>query len=267
MVSIAKAAAIVAALAFSSQAYSQVVFYQGDNYSGRSFSTQRQVPNFNQFGFNDRASSVVVLSERWEVCEAARFDGRCIVLRQGRYPSLAALGLNDRISSARSVGSRQRYDDSRYAPNPQPVYDNRRRGRERLYQANVTSARAVMGRDNQRCWVERQQVDGRRSGNVGGAVVGAVLGGILGHQIGGGRGKDIATVGGAVAGGAVGYNTNRGRDDDYSRDVERCTSDSDSGTPDYWDVTYNYRGQEHRIQTTYEPGPTISVNNKGEPRA
>lgn len=267
MVSIAKAAAIVAALALSSQAYSQVVFYQGDNYSGRSFSTQRQVPNFNQFGFNDRASSVVVLSERWEVCEAARFDGRCIVLRQGRYPSLAALGLNDRISSARSVSSRQRYDDSRYAPNPQPVYDNRRRGRERLYQADVTSARAVMSRDSQRCWVERQQVDGRRTGNVGGAVVGAVLGGILGHQIGGGRGKDIATVGGAVAGGAVGYNTNRGRDDDYSRDVERCTSDSGSGTPDYWDVTYNYRGQEHRIQTTYEPGPTISVNNKGEPRA
>ena len=267
MFSIAKSAALVAALAFSSQAYSQVVFYQGDNYSGRSFSTQRQVPNFNQYGFNDRASSVVVLSERWEVCEAARFGGRCIVLRQGRYPSLAALGLNDRISSARTVNARARYDDSRYAPNPQPVYDNRRRGRERLYQANVTSARAVMRRDSQRCWVERQQVDGRRTGNVGGAVVGAVLGGILGHQIGGGRGKDIATVGGAVAGGAIGYNTNRGREDDYSREVERCTSDSDSGTPDYWDVTYNYRGQEHRVQTTYEPGRTISVNNKGEPRA
>jgi uncharacterized protein YcfJ len=267
MVSIAKTAAIVAALAFSSQAYSQVVFYQGDNYSGRSFSTQRQVPNFKQYGFNDRASSVVVLSERWEVCDGARYDGRCIVLRQGRYPSLAAMGLNDRVSSARSVGSRARYDDDRYAPNPEPVYDNRRRGRERLYQADVTSARAVMSRDRQRCWVEREQVDNRRTGNVGGAVVGAVLGGILGHQIGSGRGQDIATVGGAVAGGAVGYNTNRDRNDDYSRDVERCSSDSNSGTPDYWDVTYNYRGQDHRVQTTYEPGRTISVNRLGEPRA
>lgn len=267
MVTFARTAAIVAALAFSSQAYAQVVFYQGDNYSGRSFSTQRQVPNFNQYGFNDRASSVVVLSERWEVCDGAKYAGRCIVLRQGRYPSLAAMGLNDRVSSARSVGSRNQYDDSRYAPNPQPVYDNRRRGRERLYQANVTSARAVMGRDNQRCWVEREQVDGRRTGNVGGAVIGAVLGGVLGHQIGGGRGKDIATVGGAVAGGAIGYNTNRDRGDDYSREVERCSSDAGSRTPDYWDVTYNYRGREHRVQTTYEPGRTISVNRQGEPRA
>lgn len=267
MVSIVKFAAITAALAFASQAHSQVVFYQGNNYSGRSFSTQRQVPNFQQYGFNDRASSVVVLSERWEVCDDAKYRGRCILLRQGRYPSLAAMGLNDRVSSARSVGSRDRYDDARYAPNPEPVYDNRRRGRERLYQANVTSARAVMRRDSQRCWVEREQVEGRRSGNVGGAVLGAVLGGVLGHQIGDGRGQDIATVGGAVAGGAIGYNTNRDRDDDYSRDVERCSSHSGSDSPDYWDVTYNYRGQDHRIQTTYEPGRTISVNRRGEPRS
>ena len=34
-----------------------------------------------------------------------------------------------------------------------------------------------------------------------GAVAGGVLGGVLGHQIGGGRGKDVATVAG-VAGGA-----------------------------------------------------------------
>jgi uncharacterized protein YcfJ len=37
-----------------------------------------------------------------------------------------------------------------------------------------------------------------------GTGVGAVAGGLLGHQIGGGKGKTLATVGGAVAGGVVG---------------------------------------------------------------
>ncbi|WP_458070317.1 glycine zipper 2TM domain-containing protein [Rhodanobacter sp. BL-MT-08] len=37
-----------------------------------------------------------------------------------------------------------------------------------------------------------------------GTGVGAVAGGLLGHQVGGGKGKTLATVGGAVAGGVVG---------------------------------------------------------------
>ena len=37
---------------------------------------------------------------------------------------------------------------------------------------------------------------------VAGTVIGAVAGGVIGHQIGGGNGKTLATVGGAVAGGA-----------------------------------------------------------------
>ncbi len=37
-----------------------------------------------------------------------------------------------------------------------------------------------------------------------GTGVGAVAGGLLGHQVGGGSGKTLATVGGAVAGGYVG---------------------------------------------------------------
>jgi outer membrane lipoprotein SlyB len=37
-----------------------------------------------------------------------------------------------------------------------------------------------------------------------GAVGGAVVGGVIGHQVGGGRGKDIATVLGAIGGGIAG---------------------------------------------------------------
>ncbi len=39
---------------------------------------------------------------------------------------------------------------------------------------------------------------------IGGTAVGAVAGGLLGHQVGGGKGKTLATIGGAVAGGYAG---------------------------------------------------------------
>lgn len=38
-----------------------------------------------------------------------------------------------------------------------------------------------------------------------GMAIGGVVGGVLGHQIGGGTGKDLATVGGVAAGGYVGH--------------------------------------------------------------
>jgi uncharacterized protein YcfJ len=41
-------------------------------------------------------------------------------------------------------------------------------------------------------------------GNVVGAVLGAVGGGLVGSQIGGGKGKDVATIGGAAVGGLAG---------------------------------------------------------------
>lgn len=46
-------------------------------------------------------------------------------------------------------------------------------------------------------------------GTGAGAVIGGVLGGVLGHQVGGGTGKDLATVGGAVGGGVLGHQIER----------------------------------------------------------
>jgi len=113
-----KTAVAVAAVAIASQAVAQVTFYEDDGFQGRTFTTERPVENFSRFGFNDRASSVVVQDNRWEVCEDAQFSGRCTVLRPGRYPSLAAMGLNDRVSSVRAVRGNARIDDNRYAPLP-----------------------------------------------------------------------------------------------------------------------------------------------------
>jgi uncharacterized protein YcfJ len=245
----------------------QVTFYEHEGFQGRAFTAQQPVDDFRRLGFNDRASSVVVLGERREVCEDAGYGGRCVILLPGQYPSLAAMGLNDRISSERPLRGNERAGGSRYAPIPQPAYDNRRRDGERLFQADVTSARAIMGTPQQRCWTERQQVQQGGGANIPGALVGALIGGVLGHQVGGGRGKDIATAGGAVAGAAVGYGVGGGYGAPQTQDVQRCNTVPASARPAYWDVSYNFRGQEHRVQMTTQPGPTITVNRQGEPRA
>jgi uncharacterized protein YcfJ len=124
-----------------------------------------------------------------------------------------------------------------------------------------------VGPPEQRCWVERQPVVEERSGgaNIPGAIIGGVIGGVLGHQIGSGRGRDVATAGGAVAGAAIGANAGNGSHV-YSQDVQRCTNVSSSANPDYWDVTYNFHGVEHRVQLSTPPGRTIAVNGNGEPR-
>jgi uncharacterized protein YcfJ len=151
---------------------------------------------------------------------------------------------------------------------PAGAYDYRRRANEPLYEAPVTSVRAVVGPPQQRCWVERQVVDtGPQGINVPGAVVGGVVGGILGHQIGSGRGQDLATGIGIVGGAAVGANVGRGAPGTvYTQDVQRCANVSTTAPLDYWDVTYNFRGYEHHVQTTSPPGRTILVNAQGEPR-
>ena len=251
---------------FDSNADSRVTFYEREGFAGRSFSADNEIGNLMRYGFNDRASSVVVLGGRWEVCEDARFGGRCAVLRPGRYSSLAEMGLNNRVSSLRIVDRNARIDENRYAPAP---YNYRRNNNERLYEANVTSVRAVVGPPEQRCWVEREQVvQERSSANVPGAIAGAVIGGILGHQIGGGSGKDLATAGGAVAGAVVGSNIGRsgGGQQVTSQEVQRCANVPSQARPEFWDVTYIFRGQEHRVQMTAPPGSTVTVNEQGEPR-
>jgi uncharacterized protein YcfJ len=48
--------------------------------------------------------------------------------------------------------------------------------------------------------------------------------------------------------------------------VQRCESRPSQARPEFWDVTYNFRGQEHRVQMTAPPGQTVTVNRDGEPR-
>jgi uncharacterized protein YcfJ len=266
MKSVFKTLMVAGAVACAVQASAQVTFFEHEGFSGRQFTADRQVGNFERFGFNDRASSVIVRGGWWEVCQDARFSGACVTLRPGSYGSLSAIGLNDRVSSVRPAQAQYSQSDRGfYSPSG---YDYRRRKDERLFEADVTSVRAVVGTPEQRCWVERQDVVTGSDNTIPGAIAGAVIGGVLGHQIGSGRGRDVATgvgaVGGAVVGGNVARNYGSGQQV-VSQDVQRCETVA-SNRPEYWDVTYNFRGTEHRVQTTSPPGRTIVVNGRGEPR-
>lgn len=245
----------------------RVVFFQREGFAGRSFTTDRELTDFSRTGFNDRVSSVQVFGGPWELCRDGGFAGPCVVLRQGSYPSLASMGLDNQISSARIVGRDLYAADNRAAGfPPRPIYDARRRDGERLYEADVTAVRAVVDTPDKRCWVDREKVaQDRGRNNVPGAILGAVIGGILGHQVGDGRGRDLATVGGAVAGGAIGASVGRSGQS-QTQDVERCTSTPPEARAELWDVTYVFRGVEHRVQMTTEPGATVTVNRDGEPR-
>jgi len=259
-----KIALALAALALTSQAMAQITFYEHDGWHGRTFAANGPVENFQDVGFNDRASSVVVDGGRWEVCTDAFFRGRCVVLKPGSYQSLSGMGMNDRISSVRPIEHRDHYDNEAPPPMPQATYEYRRRPQESIFEAPVTSVHAVVGPPEQRCWVDREQVTEPSHSNGAGTVVGAILGGVLGHQIGGGSGRQVATAGGAIAGAVIGSNAGGGSNT-YDRDVRHCDRVANQ-TPAYWDVTYNYRGVEHHVQLAAAPGNTIPVNRDGEPR-
>ena len=259
---------IFAGLALATQAAAQVIFYQYEEFGGGSVRVDANIPDFAALGFNDRTSSAFVERGRWEVCEDAGFRGRCTILSPGRYSSLASLGFDNRISSARFVEFQEQYPVAATSP-PAPAYDYRRRPNEHLFEVPVHSVRAVVGPPEQRCWVERQQVvePAQPAPNVPGALVGAIIGGVLGHQVGGGRGQDVATAGGAVAGAAIGANVGRSPGGGYSQDVQRCATVPGSARPDFWDITYYFDGIEHRMQLNGPPPPpTIWVNRNGEPR-
>lgn len=257
-----KSVLAVAGLVVATQAAAQITFYEGEGFRGRPFTVQGPLANLDGTGFNDRAASVIINRGRWEVCEHAYFQGRCVVLGPGSYGSLQPFDLDRSISSVRPArGGHYAYEAP--PPPPAPVYEYRQRPGERLFEVPVDSVRAVVGPPEQRCWVEREQVIEGGQPNVPGAIAGAIIGGIIGHQIGGGHGRDVATAAGAVGGAAIGAGVPGGPA--YSRDVQRCTT-APAGPPQYWDVTYNFKGVWHNVQMSAPPGPTIWVNGLGEPR-
>ena len=256
----------IAALLLAPLAAAQVTLYEWDGLRGQVFTADRPITDLTRYGFNDRASSMIVQRGQWEVCEHQNYQGECRILRPGQYPSLAAMGLNNKISSFRRVDGKPSHA---YAP-PPPVaspYPYYLQHGETLYTADVVAVRAVMGPPEQRCWVEQQQV----VTNSGPERAGRDHRRRIGRRArppdwqrswqrrrhGSGRGR------------RRGHRRQREQGRQPGRYAERakCTSVPGSAQPQYWDVTYVFRGVQHRAQLNFAPGATITVNANGEPRA
>lgn len=94
------AAAVLATLTHAAFA-GEVSLFADNNFRGNHVTLDRDAPNLANFGFNDRASSVVVRSGRWLLCEHANFGGRCAEFGPGEYRELP--GFNDAVSSVRQI--------------------------------------------------------------------------------------------------------------------------------------------------------------------
>jgi hypothetical protein len=113
-------------LVLATQAAAQVTLFSDQGFHGQRMTVDRPMRDLDRTDFNDRASSAVVDHGRWQVCEDAHFQGRCVTLRPGEYPSLGSMGMNDRISSIRPVENYGRYEDRRYGDSRDYEHDYRR---------------------------------------------------------------------------------------------------------------------------------------------
>jgi len=100
-----------------------------------------------------------------------------------------------------------------------------------------------------------------------GSALGAVAGGILGHQVGGGRGKDIATVAGALGGGFAGNQLqgNLQNNDTYTTTQQRCrTVYSRQDKLLGYDVTYSIGDKQGKVRMAHDPGTEIPLDANGQ---
>ena len=122
-------------------------------------------------------------------------------------------------------------------------------------------------------WINEDRYSGGagQDRQYGGAIVGGLAGGVLGHQVGGGRGKDVATALGVVLGAMTGdqlaNRDQRGQPyENTQREVQRCRTLYDTQTRiTGYRVAYEYRGQHYTTLMRSNPGDSLQVRVSVDP--
>ena len=78
-----------------------IVLFESPGMTGRSYTLNGPMRNFDGTGFNDRASSAVINSGTWQLCADADYQSSCEVLGPGQWPNLGSV--TGRVSSARPM--------------------------------------------------------------------------------------------------------------------------------------------------------------------
>ena len=112
--------------------------------------------------------------------------------------------------------------------------------------------------------VVNEQAPVKDPNRIAGTAIGAVAGGLLGHQIGGGTGRTLATVGGAAAGGYAGNQVQKNMQENktVSRTETRCKTVYESHTKTVaYDVRYRLGKEEGQVRMDHQPGARIPVKD------
>ncbi len=121
-----------------------------------------------------------------------------------------------------------------------------------------------VNRPRQECWQEDVIHRDRGGRSATPLVVGGILGGAVGHQIGNGRGRDIATVAGALLGASIGNDMRqrdyRGREWVSTENVCRDVVDySEERRVVGYEVSYRYHGRHYVTEMDHDPGRRVRV--------
>jgi uncharacterized protein YcfJ len=173
---------------------------------------------------------------------------------------MVAVGLSLVLATNSADAAGYAYNDRR---DSQAVYDY-----ARVLSAEPIIRYVTVTTPVKECWqdTEYYTVRNRPRGITGKTILGAIVGGVIGHQVGGGRGNEIATVAGSLIGASVandaavrnaGYSSR-----EYSRPVTRCETNYQSREEERIDgyrVIYSYNGQKYATNTPQDPGSRLRI--------
>lgn len=129
----------------------------------------------------------------------------------------------------------------------------------------VTPVRSTVNNPKQVCHDETvtHTAPPKDEHRIAGTAIGAVVGGLVGNQVGGGKGKTLATVAGAVGGGYAGnrIEENRRQAKTTTSVQQHCETVQVAG-PDKivgYDVAYVYNGVTRTVRMDHDPGDRVQV--------
>ena len=130
---------------------------------------------------------------------------------------------------------------------------------------SVTPVRGAPSAPRQECHDETvtQRAPVKDTHQIAGTAIGAVVGGLLGNQVGGGKGRTLATVAGAAGGGYAGHEIQKNHQDNntVSNVQKHCTTvnDNSPGQVVAYDVSYEYKGVTRTVRMDHDPGDRLQV--------
>lgn len=94
----------------------EAYLYDFPNFQGSGVTARESIPDLTRNNFNDKTTSIRILSGQWEVCTGVDFTGRCETITADSW-DLTGVDLNNQISAVRPARpggypSRPVYDDN-----------------------------------------------------------------------------------------------------------------------------------------------------------